>query len=317
MHVLGIDIGGTKIAAGVVSSSGELLSFLNQPTPTVHNSEQLYEAIVALANNAIVNAQLTQPIMAVGAGCGGPMLFEKGLFSPFLIPAWRDFPLLARLKESFGMRVQVDNDAKAFALGETLFGAGRGGNCVLGMVVSTGIGGGLVVNGRLFDGANRNGGHIGHTPVFTKGPRCHCGSRGCLTAYASGTALAERARRAIRRGLKSSLSQLPLLEITGARINEAALRGDTLSLKLIRDTAFALARGISSAAVILDLDRVVLGGGLTLMGDLLFEPLIIELERRTRLSFLEKLEVRRAALGEKAGVIGAAALCLQTGVNLD
>jgi glucokinase len=307
--VLGIDIGGTKLAAGVVAPGGEVLSYLRQPTLASLDAEGLLAAVVELGKRACLESKL-QPV-ATGIGCGGPIFFEEDTVSPLHIPAWRKFPLRSRLEEALGLPAVLDNDAKAFALGEALFGAGRGARCMLGMVVSTGIGGGIVVEGRLLDGAHGNGGHVGHIIVSVRGPRCFCGAVGCLTAYAAGRGLSARAVAALKRGTPSSLGALPPEAITGKAITEAAHMGDAIASRLVRDAALALGRAIATAANILDLDRVVLGGGLIQAGDLLLGPMHREIRRRARLAFSRHVEVRTAELGPGSGVIGAASLVLQ------
>jgi len=174
--VLGIDIGGTKTAAGVVGADGALRSFVSVPTPRAPAAEGLFDAVLGLAERA-ADASEVRPV-AVGVGCGGPMRFPEGVVSPLHIPAWRGFPLRARLERALGLPTVVDNDARAFALGQARFGAGRGARCLLGMVVSTGVGGGVVEAGRLRHGASGNAGHVGHVVVSARGPRCDCGAPG-------------------------------------------------------------------------------------------------------------------------------------------
>jgi glucokinase len=308
--VLGIDIGGTKLAAGVISPHGQVLSYQRIPTPSDPDAEGLFSAVVGLAE--VVRSRCRLPVAALGVGCGGPMAYPEGVVSPLHIPCWRDFPLRGRLAERFVLPTALDNDAKAFALGEALFGAGRGSRALLGMVISTGVGGGVVVDGRLLHGASGNAGHIGHTLISRAGPRCPCGARGCLTAYTSGTGLAARARIAIKRGSSSSLSGLSAGHISGQTIAAAARSGDTLSQRLLHDAATALARALVDAANILDLDRVVLGGGLVGAADLWLAPLQDEAQRRTRFLLARDLDIRVSELGEHAGVIGAAALAFTT-----
>jgi glucokinase len=250
-------------------------------------------------------------VAAVGVGCGGPMVYPDGIVSPLFIPAWRAFPLRSRLAEAFGLPVTLDNDANAFALGEALFGAGRGARYLLGIVVSTGVGGGIVADGRVFHGATGNAGHIGHAIVAAEGPRCSCGAGGCLTAYASGTGLVARAREAITGGESTALAGLPDDGLTGQAIAEAATGGDAFAGELMREAGIALARGIADAANILDLERVILGGGLTQSGETLLAPLREEFRERARMPFTRDLDIRVASAGREAGVIGAAALCLQ------
>ncbi len=244
---------------------------------------------------------------AIGCGCGGPQRWPEGVVSPLHIPAWREFPLRARLEQRFVLPAVVDNDAKAMALGEHRHGAGRGSRAMLGMVVSTGIGGGLVVDGRLLHGAHGHAGHVGHAIVWPDGPTCACGARGCVTAMASGTGIAARIAAAHEQGVETALPR-------GASAKDAAQHarsGDAFAQTLFRDAGAGLGRAIASATALLDLDLVVIGGGVALGAwDLLFPPLDEELRERSRLAFAHDLRVERAALGEDAGLYGAAALAL-------
>ena len=307
--ILGVDIGGTKTAAGVVTTEGRALSFHVEPTPRDADAEALFAFVVGVAQRAAEGYR--DQVEAIGVGCGGPMIYPGGIVSPLFIPAWQAFPLRTRLAEAFGVPVTLDNDANAFALGEALFGAGRGARFLLGIVVSTGVGGGIVADGRVFHGATGNAGHVGHTIVAAEGPRCSCGAVGCLTAYASGTGLVARAREGIAGGEDTSLATLLADALTGQAIAEAAEHGDDFAGRLMREAGIALARGIADAANILDLERVILGGGLMQAGETLLAPLRAEFRERARLPFTRDLDIRIAATGRTAGVIGAAALCLR------
>jgi glucokinase len=307
--VLGVDIGGTKLAAGVVTSGGKILAYERMATPTHARAGDLLEAVISLGRRVRNQCQL--PVVALGIGCGGPMDYPQGVVSPLHIAAWRSFPLRARLSEAFSLPAVLDNDAKAFALGEALFGAGGDSRALLGMVISTGVGGGVVLDGRLFHGAGGNAGHIGHTVISPRGPRCSCGARGCLTAYASGTGLVARAQAALAGGATGKLAGVSVTDLTGQLIVAAAQDGDILARKLIRDAVMAVACGITDAANILDLDRVVLGGGLTAAReDIFLKPLRARVVDRTRRLQMGDLDIRAAALGERSGVIGAAGLIL-------
>lgn len=303
--VLGIDIGGTKLAAGVVGAGGHLYSYLVVPTPQ-EDAESLLGHILALARRAISERGL-QPY-AVGIGCGGPMEYPAGIVSPLHIPIWKAFPLRMRLEQDLGLPVIVDNDAKALALGEYIFGAGQGAKCLLAMTISTGVGGGIVAGGRLLHGASGNAGHIGHVIVNTQGEQCECGAMGCLTCFTSGTGMAQRARKALAEGVKSRLAAWPVSEISARTIAEAAAEGDNLAQQLWYEAAQSLAIAIAGAASLLDLDRVILGGGLIQAGDFLFGPLRQEWSKYARLSFTRDLQIVPAGLGQGSGVIGAAAL---------
>lgn len=307
--ILGIDIGGTKMAAGIVAADGRALSFHVEPTPRDADAEALFAFVVSLAERARDGHR--ERVVSAGVGCGGPMIYPDGIVSPLFIPAWRSFPLRARLASALSLPITLDNDANAFALGEAMFGAGRGARYMLGMIVSTGVGGGIVADGRVFHGATGNAGHIGHTIVSAEGPRCSCGAIGCLTAYASGTGLVARARASILAGTATTLATLSEDALTGQAIAEAAASGDTFAARLIYDAGVAIARGIVDAASLLDLDRVVLGGGLIQAGEILLDPLRTELRERARLPFTRDLDLRVTAAAREAGVIGAAALCLQ------
>lgn len=307
---LGVDIGGTKTAAGVVTTAGQALSLLTQATPRNADAETLFAFVLALAERA--RDDYRDRVVAVGVGCGGPMEYPDGVVSPLFIPAWRSFPLRACLSSALNLPVALDNDANAFALGEALFGAGRGSRYMLGMIVSTGVGGGIIADGRIFHGATGNAGHIGHTLVSADGPRCSCGAIGCLTAYASGTGLVARALAGIQAGTPTTLAALTdSSALTGQAIAEAAAGGDIFAIELMRDAGVAVARGIVDAASLLDLDRVVLGGGLIQAGELLLGPLRTEVRERARMPFTRNLDIRVTASARAAGVIGAAALCLQ------
>jgi glucokinase len=305
---LGIDIGGTKLAAGIVDQTGHRYSYLVKPTPPT-DAEGLLNCIVDLARQAITESGGLQPF-AAGVGCGGPMEYPAGIVSPLHIPAWKAFPLRARLGQALGLPTIVDNDAKALALGEALFGAGRGARCLLGMVASTGVGGGIVAGGRLWHGASGNAGHIGHVIVASQGEQCECGAQGCLTAYASGTGMAQRARKALEQGVKSSLAAGPVSEISARVVAQAATEGDELARQLWQEAGQSLAIAIAGAASVLDLDRVVIGGGLIQAGDLLFGPLRQAWGKYAHLDFTRGLQIVPASLGQGSGVVGAAALAL-------
>jgi glucokinase len=307
--ILGIDIGGTKTAAGVVTADGRVLSFHAQPTPRDADAEALFAFVVAVAAHA--RDGYGDQVAAVGVGCGGPMVYPDGVVSPLFIPTWQSFPLRERITSALGLPVVLDNDANAFALGEALFGVGRGTRALLGIVVSTGVGGGIVADSRLFHGATGNAGHIGHTIVSADGPRCSCGAIGCLTAYASGTGLVARAQAGIQQGEQTALAALSGNALTGQAIAKAATGGDAFAMRLIDDAGVALARGIVDAASLLDLERVILGGGLILAGDILMAPLQREVRDRARLPFTRTLDICTTTAGREAGVIGAAALCMQ------
>ncbi|MDQ6874343.1 MAG: ROK family protein [Actinomycetota bacterium] len=298
---LGLDIGGTKIAAGVVDASGEVRGYDRQPSEA-DGPEGVWSAVVRAVSQATHGAQTDLVrIAGVGVGCGGPMLWPAGIVSPLNLAGWRDFPLRARLADWLpGRPVRVHNDAVCFAVGEHWRGALRGAGAALGVVVSTGVGGGLLVDGRVYDGPTGNAGHIGHVVVEPSGPACECGSRGCLEAVARGPAIS---RWAAEHGWVS-----PTKDHTAAQLALDGAAGDPVAIAAFARAGRALGVALAGVANLLDLDAVAVGGGVAGAGRLLFEPLGEELARRVTMTYARRLAVVPAQLGPHAGVVGAAAL---------
>jgi glucokinase len=277
--VVAIDIGGTKIAVGIVDRDGRIRERRTVPTPSDRDADGLFDAATA----AVAELAGTGEAGAVGAGCGGPMRGAGDAVSPLNIPAWRDFPLKTRLAEHFDLPVHVDNDAKALARAEGWIGAAVGVRDFIAMVVSTGVGGGLVVDGRILQGDDGNAGHIGHVIVEPDGARCGCGARGCLEAEASGTAI-ER--------------------ITGRPPVDAPP-------ELRARTGRLVGRAIASVANLLDLRLAVVSGSVALgYGDAFFSAAQEEIDARSCLDFSRGTRVVPGALRDDGPLIGAAAVAL-------
>jgi glucokinase len=299
-----IDIGGTKIAVGVVEPGGRLIAAARTGTPRELDAEQLWRTMEMLTDQVLAEAGLGAPgsLGGVGCGCGGPMEWPAGKVSPLNIPAWRSFPLRDRLADRFpGLPVRLHNDAICMAAGEHWRGAGRGRRDMLGMVVSTGVGGGLVLDGRLVNGATGNGGHIGHVVVDPDtGPPCECGGKGCLEAIARGPALAEWAQaQGWRPGQRDA---------TAKDLADDAARGHPVGVAALRRAGRGIGIAIASATHLCDLEVVAIGGGLAQAGSLLFGPIDEHVRRYARLDFAREVRVVPAGLGQDAGLIGAAAL---------
>jgi glucokinase len=300
---LAIDIGGSKLAAAVIDSDGQLLLSNRVATTGHETADGLFELLEQLSRR--VASEAHTDIAAIGVGCSGPMDFRAGSVSPVNILAWRDFPLRDRLVAAFDLPCTVDNDAKALALGERWQGAGHDSRNMLGMVVSTGVGGGVILDGRLLDGFGGNAGHIGHIIVWPDGPLCGCGARGCVEGVASGSGLARRLSAAIAEGSPTLLAS----GASAADIATAARRGDALAQWLFRTAGEAVGRGIASAAALLDLELVVIGGSIALHAwDLLGPSLESELRKSARLDFTRDVRIAHAQLGDAAGLFGAAQL---------
>jgi glucokinase len=274
--LLAVDVGGTKIAAGVVTAEGDLVARAARPTPSGGTPEAVFAALL----EAVAEVRTGDEI-ACGVGCGGPMTRGGEAVSPLNIPGWRDFPLRGRLAEATGLQVHVDNDAKALALGEGWRGAARGQASYLAMVVSTGVGGGIVLDGRLLDGDESNAGHIGHVIVEPDGRRCPCGAQGCLEAEASGTAIAAR---------------------TGAPAAEAPAEERARCGRLV-------GRAVASVVALLDLHLALVGGSVALgYGDDFFRAAQQELSERARIGFADGARIQPVGLGDEGPLVGAAAV---------
>jgi len=300
---LAIDVGGTKFAAGLVEPGGRVISWAQAATPQELDAEQLWRTLDALVTRFLAEADVDPAtgLVGVGCGCGGPMEWPAGKVSPLNIPAWQAFPLRERLAERFGgLPVRLHNDAICFAAGEHWRGAARGRATMLGIVVSTGVGGGLVLDGRLVNGATGNAGHIGHVVVDPDGPPCVCGGRGCVEAIARGPALAAWAQA---QGWRPGQPQA-----TAKDLADDAAQGHPIGLAAMRRAGRALGIAIASAAHLCDLEVVPIGGGLSQAGALLFDPLEEGLRTHIGLDFAREVAVVPAALGQSAGLVGAAAL---------
>lgn len=297
--VLALDIGGTKMAAGIVSADGRVLAHDRVPTPPDGDAETLWAAVVELLDGLL--ARTGSSYDGVGIGCGGPMVWPEGLVSPLNIHGWRGFPLLDRVRERYaGDRpAAIHNDAVALAVAEHRWGAGRGHDNVLGMVVSTGVGGGLVLGGRRIDGASGNAGHVGHVVVDPEGPACPCGGRGCVEAIARGPAIAAYA---VSRGWTG--------EETGVAVAQGARAGDAACLAALDRAGRAVGVGVASAAALLDLEVVSIGGGISQSGDPFFGPLRAAFAQHGGLDFVRRCRIVTPETGPLAGLSGAAALVL-------
>jgi glucokinase len=277
--VLAVDIGGTKLAAGIVDGEGLILRQVRVPTPRDERAGTVFDALAAVVDQVLAGSP-DVPV-ACGVGCGGPMDTGSGTVSPLNIPAWRHFPLRDRIGDLVGIPTRIDNDAKALALGEGWRGAATGCPDFLAMVVSTGVGAGIVLDGRLLDGGRGNAGHIGHVIVEPDGRRCPCGARGCLEAETSG--------RSIEAATGQPASQAPE--------------------PVRRRTGTLVGRAVASVANLLDLRLAVVAGSVALgFGDPFFEAAQEEIDARCRIEFSRGTRIEPAGLGPDGPLIGAAAL---------
>lgn len=311
--IVGIDIGGTNIVAGCVAEDGSVLHGLHtESTRPEEGPDAVVARILTIAKQSILETRRAVPdarILGVGVGSPGPLHRADGmvLLTPNL--GWVDMPLRQRIQTGLGLPAALDNDANCAVLGEWWRGAARNTRYALGITIGTGIGGGIIIDGRLYHGASDIAGEIGHTTIDLNGRRCKCGNYGCLEAYASGPAIALRAVEAIESGAETTLPSLvdgDLRKISAQTVYHAAHAGDELALEVVRDTAKFLGAGIGNLINIFNPEVVVVCGGVTLAGDRLFDPLRGEVIRR---AFKPAVRVCRIVPGEllgTAGVYGAA-----------
>ncbi|MCF3175897.1 ROK family protein [Streptomyces sioyaensis] len=299
-----LDIGGTKIAGALVDAHGRLIVRAARPTPADKDGATVMRAVAEVVGELAAGPEWAR-VGAVGIGSAGPVNAAAGTVSPVNIPGWRDFPLVAGVRALVGERpVVLVGDGVAMTAAEHWQGAARGHANALCMVVSTGVGGGLVLNGRLHPGPTGNAGHIGHISVDLDGDPCPCGARGCVERIASGPNIA---RRALANGWQPG----PDGDASAAAVAAAARAGDPVARRSFERAAQALAAGIAATATLVEIDIAVIGGGVAGAGEVLFAPLRAALREYATLSFVSGLTVVPAQMGTDAGVVGAAAAAAQ------
>ncbi|MFD7447043.1 ROK family protein [Streptomyces sp. NPDC059909] len=298
--VAALDIGGTKIAGALVDSSGSILVRAQRPTPAREDGETVMRAVESVLGE-LAASPLWLHATAVGIGSAGPVDASAGTVSPVNVPGWRGFPLVERVRAaSGGLRVELVGDGVAITAAEHWQGAARGYDDALCMVVSTGVGGGLVLGGKLHPGPTGNAGHLGHISVDLDGDPCPCGGRGCVERIASGPNIA---RRALENGWRPG----PDGDTSAAAVAVAASAGDPVAIASFERAAQALAAGIAATASLVEIRIAVIGGGVAGAGDVLFAPLRRALHDYATLSFVQGLVVAPALTGTDAGLLGAAA----------
>lgn len=306
----GIDIGGTKTAVALAMSNGEIISrhyFLTRPERGARNVvDEIIRALDAMIAEAGGN------LAAIGIGCCGPLDIERGLIlSPPNLPGWDSFPIVEYFQQNFAVPIALENDANSAALGEHRFGAGRGFENLVYMTVSTGIGGGIIINNRLIHGIGAGAGEFGHMTVTSDEINCGCGSQGCLEAICSGTSIARRARKLLAGGHSSLMSGLVNKkdEITAGILVEAARRGDYIANLIWKETIHYLAVGISSIAVMIAPEAFIIGGGVSSAGEkMFFAPLRQAVYQRVKMLPAEQIKILAAELKNESGIYGALAL---------
>ncbi|HEV2499300.1 MAG TPA: ROK family protein [Terriglobia bacterium] len=302
MPIGAVDIGGTKTAAGLVDESGRLLSKVEAPTET-ENYELGLNAIVTMLREA--SRAANAPISGIGVGSTGPVNPLTGELGEIdFLPSWRGKPLVEDLQRAFQVKTALENDADAAALGEAAWGAGQRKTRLIHLTIGTGIGGGVILDGRLYRGVGGAHPELGHHVVDPSGPLCSCGFRGCWESLASGPAMAAWLES------QTPESSAPRERLTAKRICQLALQGDMLASRAVEREAYYLGLGLANLINCFCPDAIVLSGGLMKSAALFLDPIRRVIATGCRFVPIEKTEVALASLGEDAGLIGAASVWL-------
>lgn len=317
--VLAVDVGGTKTIVALILPTGKIISRGYYLTLAEQGTRAVINRLSSAINRSIAQARLkdTEP-MGIGIAVAGTLDTRRGIVtvSPNL-PGWHNIPLRDVIAARSGLDTYLINDASAAALGEYRFGAGRGFDNILYVTVSTGIGGGIIINGELYSGADGCAGELGHMTIEPDGPQCHCGNFGCLESLASGWAIAKEAVTRINHGEASSITELidgRVENITAQTVATAAKKGDGLAREIIAKAADYLGIGLANLVNIFNPELIIIGGGLSKMGNMLLEPARKVIKERAFRLPAQRVRVVRARLGSNAGILGAAIHV--AGVNL-
>jgi len=309
---IGLDLGGTKIAACLMDKSGQIVMKTTFPTLAEEGPDAVISRMKSIVYEIMSRADITKrDVVAMGVCSPGPLDTEKGVvLNPPNLPGWVEVPLKDVLYKEFWLPLTLENDANAAAMGENLYGAGKGFKNFMYITISTGIGGGVITGGKLYRGANGNAVEIGHTTINFQGPLCGCGNNGCWEAYASGSALARFAREAIVGGKKTMIKDIAGDEkgIKAEHVFEAAREGDDFARELVAREGFYLGVGLANMVNSFNPDCIAIGGGLSREWDLLYESMIKVMREKALKANTENLQIVRAKLDVDASVIGAAAI---------
>lgn len=307
--VVGIDLGGTKINGALADLEGRVLSQYTLPTGASDGDKAVLNRIFEVIEKVISEAGKTnEDIKAIGIGSPGPLDAENGVIIETPNLPFKNFQLVKSIGDSFGVPTYLDNDANVAAIGEYMLGAGVGTKNMVYITVSTGVGGGGILEGKIYRGSTSNALEIGHTTIHPDGPRCNCGNYGCLEALSSGTAIGRQAREAVERGEKTTLGSYE--KVTSFEVFQEAKKGDKVAQEILERSFTYLGIGVANIITGFDLDMVVIGGGVSKGGQILFDLVQREVDKRCFKSMSSHTKIVPAKLGTDAGVIGAVALAI-------
>jgi len=310
--VVALDIGGTKIIAAVINSEGKMLSRVYRPTNAEQGPQKVISRLISIIRLAVNRSDKSiKEIGGISLAVAGLIDINRGLITTAPnLPHWKDICLGDVLRDEFKIPSFLLNDGSAAALGEHCFGGGIGIDNLIYITVSTGIGGGFILDGKLFNGADGSAAEIGHMIVLAGGPACHCGQSGCLEALASGTAIARMARERLGEGQRSILTDIvgkELASLTAEHVARAGKRGDLVALDVIQESAYYLGIGLSNLVNLLNPQMIIIGGGVSAMGEMLLRPARKSMREHAFKLPASTVRVVRSKLSPDAGILGAAA----------
>ena len=306
-YVVGVDLGGTKIYTALVDLEGNIVKEKTVET-LAHEGEQAVKERIIDTINYVIDGTDKNLIKSIGIGSPGPLDVKNGVILESANLPFKNFEIVKSIKETYDLPTYLDNDANVATLGEFMFGAGKGTENMIFITASTGIGGGAVLNGKLFRGATGNALEVGHMTVSTEGPRCGCGNVGCAEALGSGTAIGKRAKEAVLSNVKTSLKNYD--NVTSKEVFKEAANGDRVAKKILNTSLTYLGIAVANTITNFDPEKVVVGGGVVNGGDIVIDTIKNVVEERCMASFVENCTIEKAVLGGKAGVLGAAALAI-------
>jgi glucokinase len=309
--IIGIDLGGTKIGTGLVGAQGQVLASDYRATETGQGKDVVIERMIDSVQQVLAqaNTSITQ-LTGIGIGAPGPLDIPHGLLiEPPNLPGWVNVPLRQIIHDEFRIPTWLENDANAAAIGEYLYGAGQGTQHMIYITVSTGIGGGLILDSKIYHGIQGGAGEIGHMTILPQGPRCGCGNRGCLEALASGTAIAREGQALLDRSIPTLIEDNmggDSQHVSAKDVVRAMSKGDRYAAEIVDRAMYYLGIGMANLVNLFNPERLVIGGGLTHLGDRLLDPVRRSIALCAFPSAVDQLTVTLAELGVEVGIVGAA-----------
>ena len=312
--VVGLDLGGTYIKAGLVTREGKILKKIQMPTLAEQEKQHITLNQMQKAIDFAIEGVAKENLAGIGIGSPGLVNKEGVVFSAPNLPEWTNVPLKKIFEQKYELPVVIENDVNSITWGEFLFGAGKGTNSIICTTLGTGLGGGIVMNGKLLTGSSYSAMEIGHITIDYKGPQCKCGSFGCIERFVGRDYIVERAVQAIQDGKKTLISTIVkgnLGNITPQIISEASDKGDELACQIWKDVGVCLGALFAGLVNLVNPDRIIIGGGVAQAGEVLFEPIRKTISERTMNPLAQNVQVVPAGLGTDAGIISGAALIFQ------